>query len=75
MDCNRRVFVKGLGFVFLGVTPFLEACNRLSGETQSKEEKMQTQPGTQLSSVRPRSIPPIDAAAPSRLETATFALG
>jgi hypothetical protein len=75
MDCNRRVFVKGLGFVFLGVTPFLEACNHLSGEPQSKEKNMQTQPGRQPSSARPRSIPPIDAEAPSRLETATFALG
>ena len=75
MDCNRRVFVKGLGFVLLGFPPFLKACNRLSGESQSKEQKMLTQQGRQISSVPGKSIAPMDAAAPSRVETATFALG
>ena len=75
MDSNRRVLVKGLGVVFWGFIPFLNACNRLSGEIQSKEEKMQRSPGTQTSSVPRKSIPPIDTAAPGRIETATFALG
>jgi hypothetical protein len=75
MECNRRIFVKGLGFAFLGFTIFLIACNRLGGEIQSKEEKMQTRQGTQISAVPRKSIPPIDAARPSRVETATFALG
>ena len=42
MECNRRTLVKGLGGAILGLTPFLKACNRLSGEIQSREEKMQT---------------------------------
>jgi hypothetical protein len=75
MDCNRRVFVKRLGFVLLGFPPFLKACNRPSGESQSKEEKMQTHLGTQISSVPRKSTPPIDAGAPTRFVTATFALG
>ena len=75
MDCNRRGFVKGLGAVLLGFTPFFGACNRPSGEIQPKEEKMQTSQGTQISSVPRKSIPPIDTAAPGRIETATFALG
>jgi hypothetical protein len=75
MKCNRRIFVKGLGFAFLGFPPFLKACNRLSGEIQSKEEKMQTGQSTQGSAIPRKPAPPIDAAAPSRVETATFALG
>jgi hypothetical protein len=75
MGCDRRVFMKGLGVIFLGFTPFLKACNRLSGEIQSKEGKMQTSPGAQISSVPRKTIPSIDAATPSRIETATFALG
>ena len=75
MDSNRRILVKGLGVVFWGFIPFLNACNRLSGEIQPKEEKMQISPGTQASSVPRKSIPPIDTAAPGRIETATFALG
>jgi hypothetical protein len=75
MECNRRALVKGLGGVILGLIPFLKACNRLSGEIQSKEEKMQTSQGTQISAVPRKSLPPIDAAMPNRVETATFALG
>jgi hypothetical protein len=75
MDSNRRVLVKGLGVVFLGFIPFLNACNRSSGEIQPQEEKMQISPGTQTSSVPRKSMPPLDSAAPGRIETATFALG
>ena len=75
MDSNRRVLVKGLGVVFLGFIPFLNACSRLSGEIQPKEEKMQISPGAQTPSGSQKSIPPLDTAAPGRIETATFALG
>ena len=75
MDSNRRVLVKGLGVVFLGFIPFLNACNRPSEEFQPKEEKMQISPGAQTPSVPRKSIPPIDIAVPGRIETATFALG
>jgi hypothetical protein len=75
MECKRRAFVRGLGFSFLGLSTFLKACNRLSGEIQSKEEKMQTGQSAQGSAVPRKPAPPIDAAAPSRVETATFALG
>ena len=75
MDSYHRRLVKGLALVFLGFIPFLSACNRLSGEIQPKEEKMQITPGTQTSSVPRKSIPPMDTAAPGRIETATFSLG
>ena len=75
MECKRRAFVRGLGFSFLGLSTFLKACNRLSGEIQSREEKMQTGQAAPMTAVPRKPIPPIDAAAPSRVETATFALG
>ena len=75
MECNRRALVKGLGGAILGLAPFLKACNRLSGEIQSREEKMQTGQAAPMTAVPRKPIPPIDAAAPSRVETATFALG
>ena len=75
MECSRRALLKGLGSAILGLLPFLKACNRLSGEIQSKEEKMQTGQSAQGSAVPRKPAPPIDAAAPSRVETATFALG
>lgn len=75
MECNRRALMKGLGSAILGLPLFLKACNRLSAEIQSREEKMQTGQTNPMSTVPRKTIPPIDAAAPSRLETATFALG
>ncbi len=75
MDRNRRVWVKGLGVVLLGFIPILSSCNRLSGDIQSKEEKMHFRPGAQAPSAPRKSIPPMDLAAPTRIETATFALG
>jgi hypothetical protein len=75
MECNRRALVKGLGGAILGLAPFLKACNRLSGEFQSREEKMETGRTNPIPSVPRKPIPPIDAAAPKRFETATFALG
>lgn len=75
MECNRRALVKGLGGAILGLAPFLKACNRLSGEFQSREEKMQTGQNRSMEAVPRKPIPPIDVAAPSRVETATFALG
>jgi hypothetical protein len=75
MDCDRRALVKGFGLALLGFIPFLSACNGRSGEIRPKEEKVQTYPNTQTLSVPRKSIPPIDAAAPGRIETATFALG
>ena len=58
MECNRRIFVKGFGSAFLGLIPFLKACNRPSGEIQSKEKKMETSLGTQISAVPRKSTPP-----------------
>jgi hypothetical protein len=75
MECSRRTLVKGLGGAILGLSPFLKACNRLSGDFQSREEKMPTGQINPISTVPRKPIPPIDAEAPTRVETATFALG
>jgi hypothetical protein len=75
MGCDKRSFIKGWGLFFLVFIPFLNACNRPSGEFQPREGKMQISPGAQTPSVPRKSIPPIDLAAPGRIETATFALG
>ena len=75
MECSRRALLKGLGSAILGLTPFLKACNRQSGEIQSGEEKMQTGETGSMTAVPRKPIPPIDAAASTRVETATFALG
>lgn len=75
MECNRRALVKGLAGGILGITPFLKACNRLSGEIQSREEKMETGRTNPVPLIPRKPIPPIDAAAPRRVETSTFALG
>ncbi len=75
MECDRRIFVKGLGGAILAFSSFLQACNRLSGEVPSKKEKMQTVQAAQIATGLGKPVPPIDAAAPTRSETATFALG
>jgi hypothetical protein len=75
MDCDRRALLKGFGFALLGFFPFLTACSRRTGENQPKEKKMQINTAAQTPSVPRKAIPPIDAPAPGRIETATFALG
>ena len=67
--------MKGLGLLSLGLTPLLKACDILNSEGQIKEARMATgitAQGGKKESVR---ILPIDAMAPDRFETATFALG
>lgn len=74
---TRRTLMKGLALTFLVFVPLLQGCRLLEnhGENREagKEEKlMELERSNVIAEV---AIPPIDAAAPARTETATFALG
>ena len=68
-DTGRRVFLKGIGIVCLGSLPLLQACDTVMSwrEKSSATAKAETHSRA--------VIPPIDAAAPGKTATATFALG
>ena len=79
---SRRSFMKNMGFASLGSAFFLSpwtlsAWNILQGNstkvgTIQENETMQL---AQQSTPPDHAIPPIDAAAPAKTETATFAMG
>ncbi|MEW6333009.1 MAG: twin-arginine translocation signal domain-containing protein [Thermodesulfobacteriota bacterium] len=66
---SRRNFLKGIGIACLGFAPFLQSCNdptSIGGKGG----------GIALEgAIAGGQRPPIDIAAPSKTETATFALG
>ena len=73
----RRTFLKRMGFMCLGSLPILGGWGLVRGKTEdlvlTGEVKIveQAKEGVVIKA----SIPPIDASAPTRTETATFALG
>ncbi len=67
---GRCFFVKVAMVLFGGFLLFLGACDRMNG-TRGKE----TMAMTKIDSAPKLPIPPIDASAPAKTETATFALG
>jgi hypothetical protein len=79
---SRRSFLKEMGFASLGCTFFLSPWNFLglnilkgSGKRLGTIKERKTMKLAQHSPVPHRVIPPIDAAAPAKTETATFAMG
>ena len=66
---SRRIFFKVIGIVCLGLVPFLQACENMT----LGREKME--PIEKTSTIAMKMKPPIDLAAPSVTETATFAMG
>jgi len=66
---GRRVFLKGIGIACLGFASFLQACDHLISGKENTEAVAKT------SSIPKAMRPPMDAAAPAKTETATFALG
>jgi hypothetical protein len=70
---HKRTFLKVIAFACLGMGPFLNACAIMSGGDTNQEpaKKKGGSDGTVLTAARP----PIDLAAPVKIETATFALG
>lgn len=72
---TRRRFVFRMGQTVL-VLPFLGGgCNIRASEGMGEETKKEKNTMIQGISAEHRSIPAIDASAPSRYERATFALG
>jgi len=66
---RRRIFLKGIGIVCLWFVPFLQACDNMT----LGRDKME--PIENTSTIAMKMKPPIDLAAPSETETATFAMG
>ena len=79
---SRRTFLKEMGFASLGCALFLNPWNfpawniwKENGKRPSTIKERKTMKLAQHSTVPDRVIPPIDAAAPTTTETATFAMG
>ena len=66
---SRRIFLKVIGIVCLGFVPFLQACENMTLGRDKMEAIEKT------SAIAMKKKPPIDRAAPSETETATFAMG
>ena len=75
---NRKAVIRGVGLVVLGVLLSLNGCESVSSETNRNLEKGKESKAmemTQTKIVHTPTIPPIDASAPNKTATATFALG
>jgi hypothetical protein len=72
---SKRNFLKIAAFASLGMVPFLKACSlfdsRNSNHGQEKKMDNTSKHGSMSRSARP----PIDLDVPTKVETATFALG
>ena len=82
---NRRSFIKEVGIASVGYALFLRpwnlyAWNNAQGNnarlgTKQETKTMNLAQQSSQSTAADRTIPPIDAAAPKKTETATFAMG
>jgi hypothetical protein len=74
---NRRTILKLLIGVCLAIASLLYAVDIMSGAPENLETKKERDNmfATKTQSEPNRPIPPVDAYAPARIETATFALG
>jgi hypothetical protein len=72
---SKRTFLKVAGFACLGITPFLNAWGIVNGGDPNQGGVKKPDGPSKNGSVPKASRPPIDLAAPARIETATFALG
>jgi hypothetical protein len=67
---SKRSILTEIVFICLGLIPFLQACKMVEATKERENMSM-----TETNPVRYMAKPPIDASAPVRTETATFALG
>jgi hypothetical protein len=67
---RRWFFLKGMIFIVLGFVLFLHACDNIKTSKEGETMAM-----TKMNPMPSVAIPPIDASAPIKTETATFALG
>ncbi len=69
MTIFRRIFPAGIAIACLGFGLLVPACDGTGPKGESGKEMAMTR------SIPKTAIPPIDAAAPAKTETATFAVG
>ena len=67
---SRQFFIAEIGIVLLGLVLFLQACDSVEAVKEGETTLITT-----MNSVNYTAKPPIDALAPVKTETATFALG
>ena len=67
---SRRFFITEIVVVLLGLALFLQACDSVEAAKEREITLITT-----MNSVHYTARPPIDALAPVKTETATFALG
>jgi hypothetical protein len=75
---SKRILLGGIGLAVLGLLPFVIGCDLFSPratEDSHKIKESRTMEMTQTRKDHATAIPPMDISAPSRTETATFALG
>jgi hypothetical protein len=77
MHLSRSSFMKLLSASLLTMALWINACNfgNAGPEPTAKPEKEINMENLKSSSNPKTTIPPLDAALPARIETATFALG
>ncbi|MFZ7126722.1 MAG: hypothetical protein ACOWWM_11275 [Desulfobacterales bacterium] len=69
-DLLRRAFFSGLVLYLFGCSPPMAADQSTASNPKEQFVKLANEP-----EIQNPEIPPIDAAAPSRFETASFGLG
>lgn len=75
---SKRILLGGFGLAVLAFLPFVIGCDlssRRAPEDIHKTKESGAMEMTQTKKDHACTIPPIDISAPSRTETATFALG
>ena len=72
---TKRTFLKVAAFASLGMSPFLNTCGIMSS-ADTRQGPAKKLGGPTRNGAAPKAArPPIDLAAPTRIDTATFALG
>ena len=72
---SKRTFLKFLAFASLGIAPFLNTCGMMNSGDSSQGPLKKPDSPARNGSLPKVARPPIDLAAPAKIETATFALG
>jgi hypothetical protein len=72
---SKRTFLKIVAFASLGMVPFLNTCGIINSADTNQGPVKKPDTPIKNGSVPQVARPPIDLAAPKKIETATFALG
>jgi hypothetical protein len=75
---NRKTVTSGVRLIILGLLLTTSGCESVSSEANrnfKKSKEGNAMEMTQTDIVHASTIPPIDVSTPTKMETATFALG